>query len=86
MLKKDIALKSPYGLYSKTRSSCSFSHRSFARSKKALFFSKPIALVHLCYESKDYLLMPAPDFIKQGIYQSVIDAFGVNVADFVKEI
>lgn len=45
-----------------------------------------IALVHLCYESKDYLLMPAPHFIKQGIYQSVVDAFGMDVADFVKEI
>lgn len=45
-----------------------------------------IALVQICYESKDYLLMPAPHFIKQGIYQSVVDAFGMDVADFVKEI
>lgn len=45
-----------------------------------------MALVQICYESKDKLLMPAPDFLKKGIYKAVVDAFGFTVADFVNEI
>ena len=45
-----------------------------------------IALINICNESKNYLLSPAPNFLKTGVYQSVVDAFGIDVAEFVKDM
>ncbi|MFZ6755543.1 hypothetical protein ACO0KY_19520 [Undibacterium sp. Dicai25W] len=45
-----------------------------------------IALINICNDSKDKMLSPAPDFLKLGVYQSVVDAFGIGVAEFVKEM
>lgn len=45
-----------------------------------------IALINICNESKDKTLMDAPEFIKIGIHQSVVDAFGIGVSEFVKQM
>ncbi len=45
-----------------------------------------IALIQICNESRDKNLMQAPEFIKLGIKDSVIDCFSIPIANFVKKL
>ncbi len=45
-----------------------------------------IALLQLCFSSDDERLLKAPEYIKNGIKQSVLDCFGQDVMEFVINI
>lgn len=45
-----------------------------------------ISLIQIANESRDKTLMNAPAFLKNGIYQSVFDCFGSDIAEFVENL
>lgn len=83
--KEENILKSfVYGIVAKLggpQASANKSARNLTNPAYVLAF---IALVQICNESRDKALSPAPDFIKQGIKESVIDTFGSDVSLFIE--
>lgn len=75
-----------YGMVAKMTGQGAFSTQSKNNLTNPSFVLAFIALIQICNESRDKTLSLAPDFLKQGIKQSVNDCFDSEISLFVQKL
>ena len=81
---KNIIKSHVYSFISKITGKNAFAEKTTHNLSNVNYVIGFMALIQICNSSRDKSLALAPDFIKNGIYQAVLDNFGDEIAELMK--